>query len=206
MLGQPTVTDRLTVFVDWQNVYRAALQAFHPQRSRVTDGQVDPVEVADLLLRRGPGDQDRELAQVRVYTGRPDPNKNAKTFNAHMRQCAAWERAGATVVTRPLQYLPGQPPREKGIDVQIAMDMVIGGIEREFDVAILFSVDTDLLPPLQYLESSSRVSARVEAAAWHNERYRRRLYLPPPTPLWCHFLDQQDYHNVRDLTDYRPRR
>ncbi len=198
--------ERLAVFVDWQNVYRGALQAFHTDRTHVTDGQVDPVAVAELLRGRGPVDFDRELTQVRVYTGRPDPNRNPRTFNAHMSQCAAWERAGATVVTRPLQYLPGQPPREKGIDVQIAMDMVIGAFERTFDVGVLFSVDTDLLPPLQFLSSSSRIAARVEAAAWHNDQYRRRLYLPPPSRLWCHFLNDADYDAVRDLTDYRPRR
>ena len=122
-----------------------------------------------------------------------------------MRQCHAWERAGATVITRPLQYLPGRKPQEKGIDVQIATDFLAGAYEDQFDIGIIFSADTDLLAPLQQVAGSAHIKAQAEVAAWRSDSYRQRLYPKPPLHLWCHFLDADDYDSVRDLTDYRPR-
>lgn len=38
---------------------------------------------------------------------------------------------------------------EKGVDVQIAVDMVRGAIKKEYDICYLISSDTDLLPAIQ---------------------------------------------------------
>ena len=38
---------------------------------------------------------------------------------------------------------------EKGVDVQIAVDMVRGAIKNEYDVCYLISSDTDLLPAIK---------------------------------------------------------
>lgn len=38
---------------------------------------------------------------------------------------------------------------EKGVDVQIAVDIVRGSIKNEFDKCYLISSDTDLLPAIQ---------------------------------------------------------
>ena len=38
---------------------------------------------------------------------------------------------------------------EKGVDVQIAVDMVRGAINNEFDICYLISSDTDLLPAIE---------------------------------------------------------
>lgn len=39
--------------------------------------------------------------------------------------------------------------REKGVDVQIAVDIVRGAIKNEYDICYLISSDTDLLPAIQ---------------------------------------------------------
>ena len=38
---------------------------------------------------------------------------------------------------------------EKGVDVQIAVDIVRGAIKNEYDICYLISSDTDLLPAIQ---------------------------------------------------------
>ena len=38
---------------------------------------------------------------------------------------------------------------EKGVDVQIAVDIVRGAIKSEYDICFLISSDTDLLPAIQ---------------------------------------------------------
>ena len=49
--------------------------------------------------------------------------------------------------------------REKGVDVQIAIDLVIGAVENNYDVAIIVSSDTDLIPAIKYVRSKGK---RVE--------------------------------------------
>ena len=49
-----------------------------------------------------------------------------------MRQCAAWARAGAVVISRALRYPPNWPEgraQEKGVDVQLAIDVIAGAID-----------------------------------------------------------------------------
>lgn len=146
---------RVIVFLDWQNVYSSARRAFHDPYSPYMDGQVDPVLLAGHLTTRNPGQQ---LEQVRIYRGLPDSTKQPEAYGANERQAAAWARSPYVHVTRrPMQYpkgwpkveLPGEKPREKGIDVALAIDFVRLAIEDLYDVGILVSGDTDLKPALE---------------------------------------------------------
>ena len=38
---------------------------------------------------------------------------------------------------------------EKGVDVQLAVDLLVGAYENKYDTAVLISSDTDLLPAIQ---------------------------------------------------------
>lgn len=46
--------------------------------------------------------------------------------------------------------------REKGVDVKIAIDIVIDGIEDRYDTAIIVSSDTDLIPAIKYVQSKGK--------------------------------------------------
>ena len=46
--------------------------------------------------------------------------------------------------------------REKGTDVRIGVDMVVGAVEDIYDTAILVSSDTDLIPAVQYVKYKSK--------------------------------------------------
>jgi hypothetical protein len=126
-----------------------------------------------------------------------------------MRQCAAWEATGQIVIrTRTLRY-PGGWPRnaaeEKGIDVQLAIDFVMGILRQDFDSGVIFSTDTDLLPALEGAVELVRGQGRPlpEVAAWSRagEKRRRRLNISG-TPLRCHWLEWGDYQACEDRTDY----
>lgn len=43
-------------------------------------------------------------------------------------------------------------PREKGTDVKIATDLIIGAVDGLYDTAILVSSDTDLIPAIKYIK------------------------------------------------------
>lgn len=66
--------------------------------------------------------------EVRVYRGRPNPERQPGAAAANDRQTAMWERSDqVTVIRRNLQYpsdYPASQASEKGIDVAIAVDMI----------------------------------------------------------------------------------
>ncbi|MEK7502824.1 MAG: NYN domain-containing protein [Patescibacteria group bacterium] len=41
--------------------------------------------------------------------------------------------------------------REKGVDVKIATDLIIGAVDNLYDTAVIISSDTDLIPAIRYI-------------------------------------------------------
>lgn len=201
------MTSRVAVYIDAQNFYQGARARFFTQRAPRRRGQTSPLALGELLAGRTspsqPSSPGRVLEQVRIYTGRPDPVRDPRTYAAHMRQCHAWELAGARVVARPLRY-PREWPRaraeEKGIDVQLAVDFVAGAIDDSYDTGIICSTDTDLLPALEFVATRFG-RERAETAAWLADGRGSELRLRRPS-TWCHRLELADYEAVRDPTDY----
>ena len=202
---------RVAVFIDYQNVYRRARDVFAAPNSRSLEGQVDPLKLAYLLVERGRAiDSTRELSTISIFRGVPSKKRAPVGFAASQRQGARWsEASNVTVTTRPLRYLRmgnddgsiSWTGREKGIDVLLALAIAIGAERDDYDVCILCSADTDLLPALEHARSMGKV---VEVSGWKPERgYVNRLHLDR---LWCHWLDRQDFETVADRTDYRRRR
>ena len=143
---------RIALFIDAQNAYRRARDRFFPNPQSNVDGQFDPVKLGQLIASRGgPGGMPCSLSDVRIYSGRPDPNRDKRSHAAHMRQSNRWRANGATVVTQGLRYpptSPTDPAQEKGIDVALAIDFVRLAITGAYDVGVMMSTDTDLLPAL----------------------------------------------------------
>ena len=206
------MADRVVLFVDWQNLLMSARSAFHRAEGRSTssDGQIDPIALGQLICTRPPSGRTRELHEVRIYRGEPSPNENPKMHAAHAAQRNAWEQAGARVITRPLQYLRDRRTgaviaHEKGVDVQIAVDLVTGAVDGRYDIGIVFSGDTDLRPALEYVANRFSPIPRVEVAAWDRGRKRRGLTFNAPGGRWCHYLSADDYRAIRDTTSYASR-
>ena len=198
---------RVVVFLDYQNVYNGAREAFgllgHPSRY----GQIDPLRLAELIVARHP--DETRLAGVRLYRERPDSAKQSKAYAANMRQSDAQKKRGAglvSVITRTLRYpsdWPKTPAQEKGIDVSMAVDFVTMAVDGDYDVGVLLSTDTDLIPALEAIVGlNRRPYPRCEVAAWSQAgAYSRRLQVPGAR-LCCHWLGPADYSAVEDLTDY----
>lgn len=192
------------MFIDWQNCYGWARRAFHEEGDHSWCGQVRPLAFAQMLADKGPGE--RVVTHIGMYRGRPDPRKDAKTYAAHMRHCSAWERECGDVLnlrTRALRYPHDWPrgalrPEEKGIDVQFAIDAMLAAVRKEFDVAILATVDSDLLPVAEGLVIlHEQGGPEVEVIGWGGVSVK--LEVPNVPVRW---IGQLDYKTVRDNTDY----
>lgn len=205
------MSDRVVLFLDYQNVYRGAREIFHPRASDHTCGQIDPLKLGQSIVDSSPFD--RVLKEVRVYRGKPDSSRDSKGFAACTRQVDIWEQDPRVVVTtRMLRYPYGWPnrsqlgekPQEKGIDVALAIDFVAQAVAQEYDVGILMSTDTDLKPALEFVADRTRSwgKPRAEVAAWSGEEMHSRRLSIAGSKLWCHWLDADTYGKVKDDADY----
>ncbi len=198
---------RTWVLIDAQNVYKDAREAFHaPESDPSSYGQVSPRRLAELLVSRGPKNapRSRQLDEVRVYTGFPSPSREPHANAAHMRQRTAWERDNVKVFPRSLRYPAAWPKAkayEKGVDVALAVDLVFAAARRYFDVAVVCSTDTDLVPALEAVCELKRAwgEPRVEVMCWAPLQKRLRV---DGHPVFCHRVDETDYRSIRDQTIY----
>ncbi|MDR0784036.1 MAG: NYN domain-containing protein [Propionibacteriaceae bacterium] len=191
--------DRVVVFLDYQNVHGWARRQFLNFDADLSDGHVFPLKVGELLTSRRKRDSD--LLEVRVYRGRPNPERQPGAAQANDRQADMWERSDQVhVIRRNLQYPPDYPVSkaiEKGIDVAIAVDMIRLGMSGYMDTAILFFSDNDLMPAVEVLWGMP--SCHVEVAAWTSAA---RLRFPRTQQPWCHHLNEADFEAIRDRYDY----
>jgi NYN domain len=195
--------ESVVVFIDYQNVFMAARQCFHQGPYGPADGQIDPLRLGQLIVdrRRRPS----TLKQVRVYRGLPDATKEPRAYAANERQTASWVQSPLiNVFRRPLNYprtWPSEKGKEKGVDVALAVDFVRLAVRGTYDVGVLMSTDTDLVPALEAAMEIKTTGVHIEVAAWAAKQANRRLSIDGRLP-WCHRLGESDYKSVRDDRDY----
>ena len=214
----PAVAQRVIVFLDWQNVYMRAREAFHqPATDPSSKGQVDPVDLAHVLTadyaRRHP-ESTFELIQIRIYRGRPTQQDDPKGYAAFQRQDAQWARNNRirphySDLRYPYDWGTEEcqdKPREKGIDVALAVDLVTMSTDGAYEVAIVMSADYDLVPAIDYLVRRRLTrgdGGSVEVAAWQGDTGDKPLRIRlDGHSLYCIWLDRQAYWGVVDETDY----
>jgi uncharacterized LabA/DUF88 family protein len=201
------MADQVVVFIDDSNVYRDARRCFFSDEHPSSYGRIRPYRYAMLLVERQPlgTTADRQLKDVFVYGGTPNRHKDPETYAAHRRMVAAWNKAGAKPIMRPLRYphdWPDSPAQQKGVDVKLALDLLVMGLREDYDVAIVASTDTDLIPALEACQKLGVTDERtLEIAAWRKRGFAKKITVPG-LHLWCHFLDEDAYNTVRDGRDY----
>ncbi len=196
-------------FVDGQNLYRHAKDAFghhHPN--------YDPIKLHNAVCAANGWTPNL----VRLYTGVPDPKHSPMWAGYWSNRVLALKRAGVHVTTRPIRYNPetrvtpsGEElviyvPKEKGVDLRLALDLLKCARKRQFDVAVLFSQDQDL----------AEIVDEVKEIAKEQER---EIRICCPFPHGPHAtsrrgvdrtdwfpMNQAFYDACLDPRDYRPAR
>jgi hypothetical protein len=87
-------------------------------------------------------------------------------------------------------------------DVQLAIDFVTGAIDGDYDVGVIASTDTDLVPAVDFVLTRIAGIRAVEVVAWVDPGgYGPRLQ-SKVRPVWCHYLKRADYDRIADATNY----
>jgi uncharacterized LabA/DUF88 family protein len=183
---------RVAVFIDWQNTYKAAREAFGLESLPSEHGVYSPLQIAQHMAAGNDRGDAGKLIRVEIFRGLPSQRRDKVGHSANRRHSAAWMAEDPNIVIphlRPLRYPqdPSEPPVEKGVDVHLAISAVEWTLTDRCDVSIIFSHDTDLLPAV---EAITRLKSRegVETASWVSDTHRRRLR--PKPPVYHHDLDE----------------
>ncbi|HQU33689.1 MAG TPA: NYN domain-containing protein [Thermoanaerobaculaceae bacterium] len=196
---------RAVVFVDGQNLFHAAREAF---------GYTYPNYDVAALGRAVCAATGWQLVQVRFYTGVPDARDDERWSVFWAAKLLAMSRQGIVTFSRPLRYrnrrvqLPDGSQHtylageEKGIDVRIAIDVIRMAHRGEYDVAVVFSQDQDLSEAAGEIRAISReqdrwikiASAFPVSLLAHNTRgIERTDWLPIERAVYDACIDRRDY-------------
>lgn len=205
-MPQEPDSKRTCVFVDGQNLFHSAKEAFG-----YTYPNFDVLKLAGCIC------QESNLVVVGIYfyTGIPDATDDPFWNHFWVGKMAMMGRQGIKVYSRPLRYsnesitLPNGTThtilvgREKGIDVRLSIDCVRMAIDNVYDVAVIFSQDQDL----------SEVADEIKQIAKRDNRWIKLISAFPFSPTsrnrrgiegtqWKK-IDRQTYDTCIDGNDYR---
>lgn len=198
------------LIVDYQNIHLTAHDLFAPRGTPVRGSLVDPLSFAEKVVevrsarQQIPRQKTARLEAVNVFRGSPSNHREPGLYSAAQRQRAMWSRdPRVNVAYRTLRY-PGNwgqswctdRPREKGIDVLVALDLVDQAQTGAFDIVILASHDTDMEPAVE--RAFRYRHARIETAGWYGARRLR----PHGHNVWHTALGPEDFVATRDRHDY----
>ena len=207
MVAEPA-TKRAVAFFDAQNIYHSARVRFG-----LPVPNFDPRRLAQSIC----ASHGWECVQTRFYTGIHHPEKNAYWHGFWSRKLAALgSYQDAYVFTKRLLYVTENtysgafaPPkqevaREKGIDVKIALDMVGLARSGEYDVALLFSEDTDLGEAVKEVSKIAAEQGRwvMVACAYPYNAEHRRPGRGIPGTRWIK-IEKLIYKSCTDSKDFR---
>ena len=202
--------DRLVLFVDYENVYWSARRAWHRWGAPLSIGEVWPDVLGEIIRDKTGPFGERQLDEVRVYRGVASVAENPDWNAVARRQHEAWKQHSDVRVEVFEHTLKRRRIRcrvcgavrerleEKGVDVNLAVDLVSGAHQRSYDVGVVCSTDTDLVPALRL---ARELGVRVENALWWTG-IRHRDHPLLPNEIWQHRLSRADYRRARDRDSY----
>lgn len=182
----------VVLYVDYENLRHWPSDAYAEDPA-----EIDVVRLGELISERR--HEASTLMQVRVYRGIP----NAKLDGERLRRQDGWLQRRLTdkrfmLVSQPLKYrLVGTKfrPVEKGIDVALAIDLVMHPFRFPGCAAVLISRDQDFQPALHAFVEFAAGTSPLEVASCPP---LSRLYLGKTKRPWCHYLSREDFLAVRD--------
>ncbi|MCX6718554.1 MAG: NYN domain-containing protein [Candidatus Staskawiczbacteria bacterium] len=97
----------------------------------------------------------RECVSKRYYVGiarnLDGTDKSKQIVAGQQKFVSKMERDGFIIKRGRVMYDKGKI-REKGTDVKMAVDLIIGAVDNIYDTAVLVSSDTDLIPAIKYVK------------------------------------------------------
>jgi uncharacterized LabA/DUF88 family protein len=154
--------ERVMVFIDGSNMY-------HSLKALLNRTDIDLGKFCNKLLGK------RRLVRIYYYNARVGRKEEPERY-IHQRQFFdsisivpyTEVRLGRLVYNN----WPNSPPYEKGVDVQLATDILTHSFKNNYDTAILVAGDNDFVSALQAVKDNGK---HIEVALFGKEETSREL-------------------------------
>jgi len=139
-------TEKVAVYIDGNNFYKYLKnrEINFPKGTKFNF-----TDFVDDLTRN------RDCVSKRYYVGiarnLDNTDKSKEIVKGQQKFLSEIEKEGFVIKRGRVMYDGGRI-REKGTDVKIAIDLIIGAVNDLYDTAILVSSDTDLIPAIKYVK------------------------------------------------------
>lgn len=134
---------KVAIYIDGSNLY-------HKLKDLAVENTLDfnYRALADFLAHG------RKVVSYRYYIGvvrAKEGNEKANKMRTEQQKLFSNLEKQGFCIKRGYLMESGGKFHEKGVDVKIATDMLIGAYDNLFDTAILLSSDTDLIPAIKHI-------------------------------------------------------
>ncbi|MDD5748068.1 MAG: NYN domain-containing protein [Actinomycetota bacterium] len=209
------MADKLSIFIDGSNFYHA-LKEIHGRADLNFEEFIklllpDPRDPKKSLRIPNPVKYYNSVIDSGRY---PESFKKQQRFFAHLQQLTdprfIIDRSKIKYYGRlqykcrkceainiiPMQKCPNcgkvetlQNSSEKGVDVKIAVDMVNGAVNNDYDVALIISEDSDFVPAIKAVK---RYKKKVELVVLQDPTRKRGRELIQCGLYWTHYVKPVD--------------
>lgn len=136
--------EKVAVYIDGSNTYNKLKKLGVPEEGKRFDFSTFVSHIVG----------ERQLVSKRYYVGvvrnHDNSEKSEKLVRKQQQFLETLRSTGFEIKRGKIMYDGGRI-REKGVDVKLAVDLVIGAGDDLYDIAIVVSSDTDLIPAIKYL-------------------------------------------------------
>lgn len=202
-MNQPPL--ETVVLIDGQNVYHLAkdawVQLFTGPSNPYSYPSYNVELLANFLINQSPV---RNLKQIRFYTGVPLPNLGSKEKFWY----GFWRNKLTYLESRGIYTYRGrmnEGKQEKGVDVNLAVDLIELTYDKKYDVAIIVSQDWDFGGAVRMAKKIASAQGRMlvfESAFPYNSSVSKSKRGVPGTN-WIR-ISKNEYDSCLDTRDYRP--
>lgn len=150
------MSKKVMIFIDGSNMY-------HNMMANFRKASIDYNKLSLKLTG-----ENRELIRTYYYNCPLDQNKDVLAYKAQQRFLSnLYRTTDLEVKLGRLQRKSDGTTTEKGVDVKLAVDMLVKAYRNHYDVAILISGDGDFAQVVQEAKDQAK---HVELAVFPNQR------------------------------------
>ncbi|MBI4065883.1 NYN domain-containing protein [Candidatus Kaiserbacteria bacterium] len=135
--------EKVVVYIDGSNTYNKLKRLGLPDEDKRFDFSAFVSHIIG----------ERRLVSKRYYVGivrnHDNSEKSEKLVKKQQQFLETLRSTGFEIKPGKIMYDGGRI-REKGVDVKLAIDLVIGAADDLYDTAIVVSSDTDIIPAIKY--------------------------------------------------------
>lgn len=171
---------RAMVFIDGQNLYHGACDYFESGNS-----EVDFVRLVEFLT------QDDVFIRPYLFNSHPKDHRPHNWYH-HLKMAG-----GFRVHSKPLRERDSGV-EEKGVDINLATELIAQGFNDSYDVAVLVSGDSDFERAVRYVQNQGKI---VRIAMFRNQTGNIKSVGDEYVPLDDHVSEFRDSRDDEDEAD-----